>query len=241
MIVKLFILQLVTFVLIIFALRMLFYRHLNSALKRLKDLHEENLIKESQLKDELVRAKKERESEVEKGKIEAKRLIAEAKKSGESLSQNMNIQAQQEAQRIIEDGKDALEKTKKELIEKNEAEALKLSQEVIEYTLTAQIMRSLHHELLSEVIEEIRKIENEKFFVKEQKINVISSYELSDEEKVKVKELMSSKLGLEVELQEEINPRIIGGLIIKIGGFVVDGSLENKFKKAIAYLKGKQA
>jgi F-type H+-transporting ATPase subunit b len=241
MITQLLFLQIITFLGIVIVLRLLFHRNLSSALKRLKELHEENLIKETQLKEELERAKKEKAAEVEKGKEEAKKIIEEAKKAGEILKRNLEDQGRQAAEKFINNGKEELAKLKKELIDNAESSAIELSLKMIKYIFTSQTKEHLHYELIEEVIGEIEGLEKERFSVKEEKVKVVSSYPLKEEEKTRLREVLASKLDENVTLEEEVNPEIIGGLIVEIGAFVIDGSLRNKLQKAIPLIKEKRS
>ncbi|MFH1317667.1 MAG: F0F1 ATP synthase subunit delta, partial [Candidatus Omnitrophota bacterium] len=58
------------------------------------------------------------------------------------------------------------------------------------------------------------------------------------EEKERLVKILSVKIGTSVSLDEEINQDLISGIIVKIGGFVIDGSLQNKMQKVIPFVKG---
>ncbi len=58
-----------------------------------------------------------------------------------------------------------------------------------------------------------------------QKVTVISSIGLDEALKKKLVERMKEVFKKDVILKEEINPNILGGIIIKIGDTVIDGSL----------------
>ena len=62
---------------------------------------------------------------------------------------------------------------------------------------------------------------------------------LNANQKKRLKEALSSKLKRDVELVEKIDKEIIDGLIVKLGGFVIDGSIKNKFKKILPMMKDK--
>ena len=76
-----------------------------------------------------------------------------------------------------------------------------------------------------------------KFSVKEDSVKVILSYPLEDKTKEKLKNVLFSKLDRQVSLEQEIKQDIIGGLIIEIGPFVIDGSLKNRLVKASQIVK----
>jgi len=236
MLIQLLIIQIVTFIALILVLRMLFSRHLNSALKRLRELQEEALVKEAQVKEELERAKEERLAEVEKGRLEAKKLIETTKKESEGLRSKIEEEAKQESQKIITYGKEELEKLRQELISNIKTQAIKLSMEMIKYTFTEKGVDNLQHQLLEELIAEIEKIDQEKFSVKTDKARVLSSLPLTDAQKLHLKNVLTAKLGYSVVIEEKIDPEIISGFIIQLDEFIIDGSLKNKLSKAIPYL-----
>jgi F0F1-type ATP synthase delta subunit len=236
MLIQLLLIQIGTFIALILVLRLLFYRHLNSALRRLKASQEEAFIKEAQIKEELERAKQERLAEVEKGKLEAKRLIEVAKKDAEVLRYKIEEEAKEESEKIVAYGKEQLETLRQELLSNIKTQALKLSMEMIKYTLTEKGKENLQHQLMEELIAEIEKLDREKFTVKTDKVRVSSSFNLSEMERSRLNDAFAAKLGYPVTLEEKIDSEIISGLVIQMDEFVIDGSLKNKLSKVIPYL-----
>ena len=59
-------------------------------------------------------------------------------------------------------------------------------------------------------------------------VSVTSAFELSDEERRRIGESMSKRLGTEVDLSVEVDQSLIGGVIIRAGDTVIDASLRGR-------------
>jgi F0F1-type ATP synthase delta subunit len=97
--------------------------------------------------------------------------------------------------------------------------------------------QELERELVDELIIELRKIDKEKLKVETKKAEVTSSYPLLDNQKNSIREILRDVMGYSVELEEKTDASIISGLVINLGGLILDGSLQNKLRKIIPYLK----
>ncbi|WP_095210234.1 F0F1 ATP synthase subunit delta [Endozoicomonas ascidiicola] len=64
-----------------------------------------------------------------------------------------------------------------------------------------------------------------------QKVFVTSAYPLSQAQQDKLAEKMAARLGRSVQLETEIDSKIIGGVIVKAGDMVIDGSLRARLNK----------
>ncbi len=234
---QLLIIQVITFVGLLLVLRALFQRQLSVALARLRRLHEENLAREEELKKELEQAKIDKEKELAKAKEEAEAIIKEAKDKSEKMSLDSQAQAKEIVQKNLEQAKIEQAKLEKELLGKYQERAVELAIRMLQVTFTEQGKEMLQHQLISELLDEMQNLEQEKFTVKTKEIKILSAYPLSKIEREKLLHILCDKVGMAVELQEVNDPGIIMGLVVQIGALTIDGSLRNKLKKIIPYLK----
>lgn len=234
----LLVLQFSIFIGLVVVLRFFSYRNLKGALNRLNTLHEENLVKEDELKQELERGKAERLAEVEKGKVEAKNIIEAAKKEMDALKiKLLEEDAEQQAKVIIQRAEHDAEKFKQNILAEVAKQALDLSTQMIKYTLSSQGKENLQHQFIDEIIEEIKALPKEKFTVTTDKVKIISAFPLTDGERHNLKTILLEKLDSAINLEEQIDPGLITGLVLEIGALIIDGGLKNRLSRAMVYLK----
>lgn len=229
--------QLVTFVGLILALRMLFSRQLNAALQRLQALQEEALVKEAQLKEELRRAQEERVAEVDKGWAEAKVLVDAAKHDAEVLCANAELQARQESEKILARGREEVEKLRANARAEIEAEAMRLSMEMIKRAFTEPDQEGFQRHRLGGLIQEIGGLSKDRFAAHAKTASVSSSVPLTADERHRLRRALSEKLDAEITLSEGIDPELITGLVVQVGSLVIDGSLKNQLRRVLAALR----
>ena len=237
MLIQLLAIQVVTFIGIIFLMRFLFSRHLKTALDRLNTLHEENLAKEEELNEELKRAKEESRAEIERGKQEAELIIEDAKKEATRARLALEEEAKAQAEKIVAAGKAEAEKLKETMFKDIQAQSVELASKMISALLIEADKIALQYQFANEIIEEIARLPKEQFNIKSKDIKVTSSFPLLERQRDELKKVLAEKLGSAPEIKEQIDAKLIGGLIIEIGGMVIDGTLKNKLQRIIPYLK----
>lgn len=232
--------QVVAFIFIVLFLRWLLHAHIVNALRRLRKLNQENLEKEKALKEELERARKEARREVEEGRRQAEELKEQAKKEAEKNREDVLIRARKEAKRLISEAISDCQRKGAELNLEMQEKAMYLATDMIKYIFTEQGRESLHTQLIDELIDEIEKLEKGKINAKGDKAEVVCAYTLGSVQKTKLKNVLSSSLNRDIKLSEKPDPQIIAGLIIKMGGFVIDGSVKNRLRKILSMIKEKE-
>ncbi|MEX6500608.1 F0F1 ATP synthase subunit delta [Pseudomonas zhanjiangensis] len=89
--------------------------------------------------------------------------------------------------------------------------------------------------LLPSIVElfELYKAEQEKSV----DVDVTSAFALSDEQQDKLAKVLSARLGREVRLHAAEDATLIGGVLIRAGDLVIDGSVRGKLAKLAEALK----
>jgi F-type H+-transporting ATPase subunit b len=237
MLTQLLIIQIITFVGLLFVLMKLLNRQLTVSLARLKRLYDENLERQEELKRQLEDVKLEREKELARAKEQADLILKDAKIAAEKFTDDTRLRTQEEAARVLDQGKADCEKMRREFEAQYHGRVVGLSAEIIRCAFAGASLDALHHQLINEVVEEIGKLDPKDFTIKNNQVKVISAKPLQDTERKKIVDILSGKVGMPVTLEEVADVDIVTGLVVRIGLLTIDGSLRDKLKKILQYLK----
>lgn len=68
-------------------------------------------------------------------------------------------------------------------------------------------------------------------------VDIISALALSDAQLKKIGAALKKRLNREVRLNPRIDPKLVGGMIIRAGDFVIDGSVVGRLRALSSYLR----
>jgi len=225
--------QIITFVFIVLFLRWLLHNQISRAVKRLQKLNQQNMEKEKILREEIERGRKEVSMEIEKSRAHAVNIKEEAKAEAEKIKEDTLEKSKEEAKRLIDEAMKGAKRKESESILKMQDKSIHIAADMVRHIFTDKGLECLHIQLIDELIEDIKNLDRKAIDVKENKAKVIYARMAQGAQKEKLKTILCSKLGRDISLSEEIDPEIIAGIIIKISGFIIDGSIKNKLKKIL--------
>ena len=242
MLYQLILIQIITFVFLILFLRLLFQRHLGFALGRLHNLNQDVLNKEEELKKRREEVEMEYTEKMKQAEQGAEEIKNKAREDSSLISDKILEQAKTEKQKIIEQAITEKKKKEKELETKIAQQGKSLASNLIEYIFSKEIKESIHIQLVDELIEAIASHQSpvtSHQSINSKQVEAISVYPLTSEQKKRLIKTLSEKAGQNIELKEKIDSKIIGGVIIKLGDVMIDGSLKNKLGKAMQGVMGR--
>ncbi|MGD2058886.1 MAG: F0F1 ATP synthase subunit B [Anaerolineales bacterium] len=185
------------------------------------------------------------------------RVAAQARENAEQEAEEITKKAQQEASKIVRDATERGEEVRLEIKQKAEEEAAEIRANAQEQAKEAkeQALSDLRGQVASLAIAAAQKVIGEaldekrqhtlikQFFsgVEEGKVvlldgesvsgasaEVTSALPLTDKEQETVREDIVGKLGDSATITFRVDPNILGGLVIRVGDKVLDGSVAGK-------------
>ena len=189
--------------------------------------------------------------------LEDARVAAEARENAEKEAESVVAAAQQDANTIVREATDRAEQAAGEVKAEaeKEAEAARQSALAEGEQLKNQALGEVRGQVASLAIAAAQKVINEaldekrqqklidEFFsgleggkvivlegeqLEGQSATVTSALPLSDDETKRIEKGLKDQLGGEAEVEFKVNPAILGGLVVRVGDKIVDGSVSGK-------------
>jgi len=229
--------QIVNFLILFAALYFLLWKRILKMLEERKQRIAQSLADAEQARKDRERIEAEYQQRIERAEQEREEILAKAAREGEQAKEEILAEARAEAQRIIAEARTELERDRQEMLADLRGQvaslAIAVSNKIIGETFDERRQRRLIDEFFSG-IQAGRVVvldEEEIEWVKRRgtmTAQVTTALPLSTGEQETVASSLAAHLGERPELEFKVDPSILGGLVIKIGDRIIDGSVAGK-------------
>lgn len=234
----LIILQIATVVAIVLFLRMLLHKQLELGIKRIKKLDEENLKKEALLNERLQRLDKECTMKLGEAEQEARTLIDAAKEELKKMREEERVRAKEEAKRIIAGGLQEKEKLMKESRQDIFDKAVIFAQQVLRRMFSEKDLEGLRGKISKEVVDFLAQSKQiDELLADNKSVEIITAAPLTEEHKKGILKIIKDKAKSDLDVKFNVDKDAIGGLVLKIGKQVIDGSITYRINQTAQEVK----
>jgi F-type H+-transporting ATPase subunit b len=234
---QLILIQVITFAILVFLLRQFLHKQNSQALERLQQLYQENLKREEDLKKAQEAADQQLKEKIAQHNEEIGKLKAAGEVDVQKMHDEVLAKAKEEATKIVDTAEAKREQIKASLVSEMEEKALVLAFDIVGHIFTAQVAQGIHHQLINEFIEEIEKSDGQRMQLNVETAEIAAPYPLTQVQEENLKNILSSKMGRSVNIKGTIDQEIVAGMVVRLENLVLDGSLRNKLKGTLAYVR----
>jgi len=222
------IVQILNFAILFVVLRAWVYKPIVGMLEKRRQAIEQGLEDAKVAAEARANAEKAAEDILAEARKEASRLVRAATERAEQAAAEVKAQAEHEAEEArkgaLAEGEKLKEQALGELRGQVAALAIAAAQKIIGETLDDRRQRALIQEFFSGVSKgKVVVLEGQA--LKGESAEVTSALPLTAEEQAIVKKEIVDKLGAQIEPSYRVDPSILGGLVVRVGDRVIDGSV----------------
>jgi len=240
---QIIIVQIITFVTLVLILRKILISSSYNETSRLQKLNEENAKKSKDLARKIAAAENEYTVKMEQAEDEIRELKNKARKEVEEIKAAIIAKGKTESEQIIAHALNSKKEIRAEIEEEMKDKSIAFSCKIFQKVLSSDEQKLVFDGLLESVFKEMEKIDKDRLMAidfgeaSEGVAEVKSSHPMSAQQKQKLEEILSSKLDQKIDIKEIVEREVIAGIVICLGSFVIDGSLLERFRKAVEEMK----
>jgi len=237
-VIEILIVQVIAFVGLVVLLRWMFTRHVTASVQRLEQLYRDNLKREAELKTRLQQVEKECQQKVQDAEQQAKTLMAAGRLEADKARAELLQEARLESERLIQEAHERRDEIRRELEQGVDRKAVQLASDAVRFVLTTQVEEGLHGQLVDQLIQELTGLEPIKLESSAAaKADVSTAMPLKPEQRTRLQAVLTEKAGRPVEIAEALDDTVIAGMTVRLDNLILDGSLRNKLRDAVAYVR----
>lgn len=226
-------LQLIIFTALIFVFRKIMAQNVVLATKHLDEMSQDYDEKERRVNEQLEEANAKAQEIISSAQNEAEKIRSDTIKQAEQDRDKIVQAARTQAEEIIQQADKSRNQLLLEIEERIAKEAINQACDLCHDTLPEEFRKFVHDQWVEDLIENgfsraerLRLPEEGTVGVK-----IVSAFALGDEQRKKISKKLKDTFGHEITIEEQIDPRVVAGLVINVGSLVLDGSLKNKIKE----------
>ena len=229
----LLVLQAVIFVALILVLRKVLSQHFTNAAAHLQGMSSEYVRRHEELKKQIEAAEQQYREQMAQAKLEADRIVSQAKQEAESSKATLLEEARTESERIVQQGMETREALRREIEQQINTRAIGRACELIQQALPGQLQQEIQSHWLDELIKHgLSPLNHVKAQEQIKEAKVVSACPLSAQQRTTLNTWLKERLGREVPLKETVDEQLVLGLTLTLGSLVLDGSLSSKVQRA---------
>jgi F0F1-type ATP synthase membrane subunit b/b' len=212
-------------------LKKFFDREATTHTSHLDALISENTAKEEEIKKQYEDAKRQSQEIIANAQKDAAMQKENILKAMAEERSKIIAEAQAKADEVIKQADNARLALLNELELKINEGAILRAQELLQSVLPEDFRKEVHVRWVNDVLANGFS-ELDRLRVPEglSEVKVVSAFSLTEKEIALLKSKLKEKLGIEVKLEEVIDPSLICGLVVNIGSLILDGSLKFKIQ-----------
>jgi len=231
-IVQFIIIQTIVFGIVIFILKKMMVGDTESAVNRLNESYAEINKK----KEELATKIQEIEQEYEKRKAEAEKVADKIREATEEeirkKSDAIIKKAHEEAERLVADAMTARDRMREELKKEEEMKMVDYCENLLTDVLPDILTGEINALLIKNFLNELEQLSMDKIPPAIQEIELVVSRQMDDAIRVSVEEITTRKMQRPITCKVVVDKKILGGVIVRFGSLVLDGSIVAKLRES---------
>lgn len=237
LIVSIIIVQIAIFVGLIYFFRSILTKNVASATRHIDELNQEYSKREKEANTKLEEAKAKAKDIVHKAAQDAQAKREEIVKQTEAERGEILKQAREQSDGIMKQADKSRTALIREIDDRISKAAIKKAAELVQSALPDEIKQAAHAQWINDLIQNgFENIGKVKVAEGVKEIKVITAFPLKEGDRAKILKKVNGLLNKEMKLKEELDSKIVAGIVVEIGNLVLDGSLRNKILEHTAAL-----
>jgi F0F1-type ATP synthase membrane subunit b/b' len=237
--VQLVFVQVVIFGVVIFFLRKIMLGSTDSAVSRLNESYADINKKKEELAEKLKKMEEEYQSKKQEAEKIVNKMRDDADKELTDKKDGVLKKAREEAERIIVDAVAAKDNMREDVRKEEQVKMVDFCQDIMINIFRKDIKGRIDDVLITDFLDDLDKLNKDQVPKNVKEIELVTRIGCDDSLKTKILEKISKEGDKDLSIKETKDESILGGLVLKFGSLVLDGSLLGRIKDASINLKDK--
>lgn len=236
---QIIVIQTILFGTVIFFLRKIMLGSTESAVSRLNESYVQMNKKKEELSQKIQQAQEDYEARKKEAERIADKIKNDADKEARDKKDAILKKAHEEAERMIVDTVGAKEKIREDIAKEEKIRMVDYCRDLLQGVYEDTIHERIDEILIEDFLNDVSNMDVESMPADIQKIEVISRSPLSEKFRKRIVEIMKIKKKGAINIVETVSEGILGGIILKFGSLVLDGSMAGKLHERSNKMKEK--